>query len=224
MFTKFSNAGVLLDTLNPFVFQRIKNEVREFEKDFENNYDPTDSKDLLRLFQKKRTGYSKDYTLSLELTKLIDTEVLKFIQKFELEFNYFDRMFNFVTNVENHEVQVKLERVWTNIQRAGEFLPLHNHTGIYSFVIWVQAPYNIQDEHDTIANQDLIKNRSAQFEFVYTDVLGKISTHPLPIDKKWEGKICVFPAELYHQVYPFYTSAGLRISLAGNYRLEIIPK
>jgi hypothetical protein len=225
MFAEFQNISALIEQLNPFVFQRIKSEIQNFEAEFKlRNVDVTESKDLLRLFQKKKEGYSQDYVLSEELTNLIDKEVVKLIHRFESKFNYFDKMFNFVANVEHHNVDIKLERLWINFQQAGEFLPLHNHTGVYSFVIWVKAPFDIQDEIDSITNPDLIKNRSAHFEFVYTDTLGKISTYNIPVDKKWEGRICVFPAELYHQVYPFYTTDDARISLAGNYRLEITPK
>jgi hypothetical protein len=80
----------------------------------------------------------------------------------------------------------------------------------------------MSDEKDNTANPDLIKNRTANFEFVYTDALGKVNNYPIPVDRSLEGKICIFPAELQHQVYPFYSSTGVRVSVAGNYRLEIM--
>jgi hypothetical protein len=131
-------------------------------------------------------------------------------------------MFNYSTSIENLETKVSLERIWVNMQRAGEFLPLHHHSGLYSFVIWVTIPFTMSDEKDNTANPDLIKSRTAHFEFVYTDALGKVSNYPVPVDKSLEGKICIFPSELQHQVYPFYSSNGVRVSVAGNYRLEIV--
>jgi hypothetical protein len=222
-FYDLPNVGIYLDTFNPFLFQRIKNEVGEFVAEFKNtNTIDNESKDLLRLFQKKKEGYTADYKLSGELVSLIDKEILKLIHQYELKYQYFDRMFNYSTSIENHEVQIELERIWVNLQRAGEFLPLHNHSGLYSFVIWTSVPYLIADEKDNTANPDLIKNRTANFEFVYTDTLGKVNNYPVPVDTAMEGKICIFPSELQHQVYPFYSSSGVRVSVAGNYRLGIV--
>jgi hypothetical protein len=218
-FYSLPNIGIYLDTFDPFIFQRIKQETNKFLTDFSTELD--ESKDLLRLYHKKQQGYSTNYKLSDELVLLIDKEVLKLLSIYENKYQYFDRLFNFVANAENKEIKLSLERVWVNLQRRGEFLPLHNHSGIYSFVIWTTIPYAMADEKDNIANPDLIKNRTANFEFVYVDALGKINNYPIPVDKTLEGKICIFPSELQHQVYPFYSTDDVRISLAGNYRLEI---
>jgi hypothetical protein len=222
-FYDLPNVGIYLDTFNPFLFQRIKQEATEFIEEFSNTRDvDNESKDLLRLFQKKKEGYSSDYKLSAELVSLVDKEILKLMHQYESKYQYFDRMFNYSTSIEHHQAQLALERIWVNLQRAGEFLPLHNHSGLYSFVIWTSVPYSMSDEKDNTANPDLIKNRTANFEFVYTDALGKVNNYPIPVDRSLEGKICIFPAELQHQVYPFYSSTGVRVSVAGNYRLEIM--
>jgi hypothetical protein len=218
-FYDLPNIGIYVDNFNPFLFQRIKQEVAGFLKDFESA--PNESKDLLRLFQKKRVGYSADYTFSKELVSLLDVEILKLIHQYESKYQYFDRMFNYSANVEGKDLQITLERIWVNMQRKGEFLPLHNHSGLYSFVIWTSVPFDISDEKDNTNNKDLIKNRTANFEFVYVDALGKINNYPIPVDNSLEGKICIFPAELQHQVYPFYSTDNVRVSVAGNYRLDI---
>jgi hypothetical protein len=36
------------------------------------------------------------------------------------------------------------------------------------------------------------------------------------VDNTWEGKMALFPADLNHIVYPFYTSEDYRISISGN--------
>jgi len=38
----------------------------------------------------------------------------------------------------------------------------------------------------------------------------------LNVENGWEGRVVMFPAKLLHVVYPFYTSNGYRISIAGN--------
>ena len=44
--------------------------------------------------------------------------------------------------------------------------------------------------------------------------------HRIPIDSTWEGHIIMFPANLQHCVYPFYTSDDTRISFSGNILLD----
>lgn len=217
------NIGFLLEKLNPFLFQRLKKEVAVFIEDYKKS-DEDSNHDLLRQFHKRKAGYSSQYTLSDSLVQDIKKEVIKLIEKLEYNFHYFEKIFNFTVNVENCEMRLELERIWVNFQSTGEFLPLHNHTGVYSFVIWVHIPFNMADEKDTIINQDLIKSRQGNFEFIYTDALGKISNHTIPVDQSFEGFIAVFPSDLYHQVYPFYSVDGVRVSVAGNFRVEIEKK
>lgn len=214
------NIGVLIDTVNPFLFQRIKRDIKRVRDDVLEKSTET-SKDLLRTFQKKLAGYSYDESLSPDVMRDIDKEIIRLIGVHEEKFGYFVRMFNSVVDIVDRDTQLSVERMWVNIQRKGEFLPLHQHSGLYSFCIWVDVPFDMADEHDHIPNVELIKNRSGMFEFVYTDALGKIKSYGLPVDRSWEGKVCIFPAELHHVVYPFYSSDGVRISIAGNYRLSI---
>jgi hypothetical protein len=46
--------------------------------------------------------------------------------------------------------------------------------------------------------------------------MGKIVQHDMCVDNTWEGKMALFPADLNHIVYPFYTSEDYRISISGN--------
>ena len=52
--------------------------------------------------------------------------------------------------------------------------------------------------------------------------LGNITSHAVPADNEWEGKMALFPAQLNHQVYPFYTSDEYEISISGNVGFSII--
>jgi Putative 2OG-Fe(II) oxygenase len=220
-FVNQPNVGFLVEELNPFVFQRLKKECLAHKQHFEENNKLETSKDLLRAFHKRKLGYTSQYGISPETNKLLTTEICKLIDRFEDKYDYFGRLFNYTVNVEQRETVLELERLWVNFQRPTEFLPLHNHTGLYSFVIWIHIPFDIKDERDTETNAELVNNRTSNFEFIYLDALGKISAHALNIDKQWEGKVAIFPSEMYHQVYPFYTSDDVRISVAGNIRLAI---
>lgn len=110
-----------------------------------------------------------------------------------------------------------LDDVWVNYQQAGEFNPLHDHRGVYSWVIWLELPYTLkqEDAHVPWANPD--KNFAGQFVIHYTDIVGNIKNYPLPTDQRMRNHCAVFPSRLRHSVYPFYTSNQYRISVSGNF-------
>tara|TARA_B100001063_G_scaffold243367_1_gene273829 strand:+ start:249 stop:860 length:612 start_codon:yes stop_codon:yes gene_type:complete len=111
----------------------------------------------------------------------------------------------------------KLESGWVNYQKKYEINPLHNHSGLMSFVMWINIPYNLDEELNLPYVKDsTIKKSATAFTFVYNDIHGRLAQEPFRIDKRGEGKFVVFHSQLYHMVYPFYTSDGYRISIAGN--------
>lgn len=111
---------------------------------------------------------------------------------------------------------LKLNSAWVNFQQKGEFNPLHNHTGLYSFVLWYKIPYYINIEEKAGPGRKSKNQLSGKFQFHYTNILGNITGAALAIDKKWEGQILLFPSLLSHSVYPFYSSNDYRISISGN--------
>ena len=112
--------------------------------------------------------------------------------------------------------KLKLKSAWVNFQQKGEFNPIHNHTGLYSFVLWYKVPYYSNIEEMAGPGRKSKNQLSGKFQFHYTDILGNISGAALPIDKQWEGQILLFPSLLNHSVFPFYSSNDYRISVAGN--------
>ena len=110
---------------------------------------------------------------------------------------------------------------WINFQEKYEYNPIHNHTGVFSYVIWYQIPYYKEDEHRYGAGikKDIRANNNGEFQFVHT-FNNIIYETPLPIDKKMEGYMAIFPSSLNHIVYPFYTSDDYRITLSGNILLH----
>jgi len=105
---------------------------------------------------------------------------------------------------------------WINYQKKYEFNPLHNHSGDFSFVIWIDIPYNIEDEMNLPWCMNSNMPCPSVFSLVYLTPLGKITGKPFYLDKKDSGRMVIFPSEMYHMVYPFYTSDDYRISIAGN--------
>jgi hypothetical protein len=112
----------------------------------------------------------------------------------------------------------KIEPIWTNYMKAGEFNPNHSHPGALAvFVLWMQIPYDIEEEMAVGGYENpKYPAKNSCFEFTYSKLDGTIINKPIYVDKSYEGMIIMFPSTLMHCVYPFRTSDGERISIAGN--------
>ncbi len=116
------------------------------------------------------------------------------------------------------KTKLLLNKFWVNYQYQTEFNPLHHHTGVYSFVIWMKIPYSWDEQiklpqFRDIKEQDI---KAGNFEFEFTDVLGHVMTSGFQLSPKLEGFMVFFPARLRHCVYPFYEIEEPRISISGN--------
>ena len=109
-----------------------------------------------------------------------------------------------------------LNNWWVNYQKKHEFNPIHNHSGVYSFVIWLKIPTDSKKQNDLHIGQDRNGNVVSDFEFSYTDMLGKLQGYVYKMDKKREGTMLFFPSALRHAVYPFFECDEDRISVSGN--------
>jgi hypothetical protein len=121
----------------------------------------------------------------------------------------------------NKNCEFFLNSFWVNFQKKYEFNPLHNHGGVFSFVIWLKIPFNTKKEKNLPFVKHANVSKAADFEFNYTDLLGDITSWSYAIDKKSEGRMLFFPSKLQHQVYPFYTSNKDRVSVSGNICLNV---
>ena len=116
-------------------------------------------------------------------------------------------------------MEYTLEQWWVNYQKQHEFNPLHDHTGAYSFVIWLKIPTEFEDQNKNEVNNSPEKS---SFSFVYTNILGQICSEVIPLGKKYEGQIVFFPSCLKHSVQPFYDCEDDRISISGNIVLKML--
>ena len=112
--------------------------------------------------------------------------------------------------------------MWINFQKKHEQFSLHDHNGNLSFVMWVQIPYDLQEELKPPPpnSKILFPISSSLFNFVYTDTYGAVITKKIKVDKSYEGTIIMFQSNLKHLVYPFHTSDDYRISISGNLNAE----
>jgi len=112
-----------------------------------------------------------------------------------------------------------LGRLWVNFQKKYEFNPLHDHGGMFSFVIWMKIPYEWENEKEL----PWVKgSRSETTVGNFALVDPSMSNHTFFMNKDMEGYCVFFPSNFSHMVYPFYTSDEERISISGNvyFKLE----
>lgn len=147
----------------------------------------------------------------------------KELEKFIINMQYeYEKTFPGLSDVGvfNDDVPFELTKAWFNYQHKGEFIPQHTHTGIYSYNIWLQIPYKYEEEvvkNGKNVTEDLLRC----FELTYLTVDGKFKFHNIPLSKEDEGTIIMFPSRLPHIVYPFYSTEGTRISVAGNIMFRV---
>ena len=115
-----------------------------------------------------------------------------------------------------------LDSIWSNIQEAREFNPVHQHTGNFSFVIYTRndledlSVEEIQDnEYDNkIVDYDNQKPLAGIIELFYGEGNWMNWTSFTHVPKR--GDILIFPSWLRHTVYAHYETGKIRISVAGN--------
>ena len=151
---------------------------------------------------------------------------------YDIVFNQVDnpKMFAFINmevrkiykriGLENVRLEPYLTKLWVNFQKKGEFQPIHNHSGVFSFVIWMDIPYHSKDEGNLPTAKTSDKNhRGGNFSFAFSDGTHRsLGEHTIEMSPEMNGYCCFFPSDLCHQVYPFYTSDKDRISISGNIR------
>ena len=109
---------------------------------------------------------------------------------------------------------------WVNYQKQNEFNPIHNHQGVYSFVIWRKIPYDSKKQNLKDIARGSNNPQIGNFQFVYADILGRSESHEYRLSPEYEGTMLFFPAELDHMVYPFYDCDEDRISISGNIMID----
>jgi len=187
--------------------------------------------------KKKQVCVKKDLAGSISHSyKLEDPQNLIIENLFNVLFNPIDNpsMHNFINRelesayikvvlTSTSEMKPCLNGLWVNFQKKGEFQPVHQHDGMFSFVIWMDIPYDYEDEAKLPFSNPKGHPRGGNFSFVYkNNIKRSVTEHVIQMSPKMNGYCCFFPSDLCHQVHPFYTSDKERISISGNIAFEIV--
>ena len=114
-----------------------------------------------------------------------------------------------------------MDSFWVNFMKQHEFNPMHNHSGVYSFVIFMKIPTVWKEQCEIPFVKESNSPKASAFEFVYIDIMGNIRPYTYSLDSSSEGTMLFFPAEMNHQVYPFYNCEEERITISGNIVYDI---
>lgn len=201
-FVEFPNLGYLTTKFTDAELLPIKKEIKKIRSNFSKH----------QKFNHNLVGQIKEEYQIKESLESLSKLIMPFVSEYEKKYNFIESVFF----IDNFPKTFELDNVWVNFQKKYEFNPLHYHTGILSFVIWINVPYLREDEN---ANNLASIHTKGSFHFVFSNILGINNMYEIPISKEYENVMILFPSNLVHEVYPFYTSNDYRISLSGNIRL-----
>jgi len=200
--------GWLETTLPKTVMMRLRNYIETAKKD---DIQKTIKKDLAGNISKSLTIEDKDNWF---FQSVLVPHVQEFVKRYP----------SFLSSAfvpESSSVPFLLSNFWVNFQKQHEFNPMHNHSGVYSFVVFMKIPTVWKEQCEIPFVKESNSPKASAFEFVYTDIMGTISQYTYCLNSSFEGIMLFFPAEMMHQVYPFYNCEEERITISGNIVYDI---
>ena len=224
----------MLDSIPDDIMHELSNIVRDIE---ESNFNKEKFNDYLAGeiekefsvdFNSKINHYLQEtFTFYEAQSSIVKNEMFSFQDSIFREFLDALDQYMISTNTNNtlkfsphYLPEITVQKPWVNFQRKGEYNPMHNHSGLLSYVIWYKIPFYMEDEENLSGFRSDNRTSNGKFNFYssYSDSRGPgiLAHFPLSVDKRYEGTICVFPSSLNHSVNPFYSSDEYRITFSGN--------
>ena len=118
------------------------------------------------------------------------------------------------------DLKLYIHDLWINFQGKHEFNPIHNHSGLLSFIIFVSIPYFAKQQEQISPGKKSNSDRAGMLEFIFNEGITN-KTEVFKVDKTWEQCGLIFPSNTMHCVYPFFGFNEYRITMAGNIRFAI---
>ena len=96
------------------------------------------------------------------------------------------------------QTKLILNSFWVNYQFKTEFNPYHDHTGVYSFAIWLKIPYDWEEQRKLPQYVDMSDEniKAGCFEFEYIDYLAGVKNLSYRLSPESEGVMLFFPNKL----------------------------
>jgi len=106
--------------------------------------------------------------------------------------------------------ELKLESLWINFSKMGDYNPPHTHSGVLSFVIFCDVPkeiFSVQPDSNTKHAGNIVFQHGEQMTpLMGTDVFME----------PYNNLMFIFPAKLIHYVPAYFVDVE-RISVSGNF-------
>ena len=183
------------------------------------------SMDTLNYYRNFVGNTSNNYNLAGHLEKQIRIEDMPWEVKEDIMSHFYrqevQRYMRIHKDTSHPLLPIGLESVWINYQKKHEFNPMHNHGGLFSFVIFINIPYDLEEEDKFFPEKQ--DPKTSRLSFVVNSPMGVPEELAINVDQGFVGKMIFFDAKLPHMVYPFYTSDGERITASGNVVYEREP-
>lgn len=132
----------------------------------------------------------------------------------EKYFKEYGAPFKFKTT---HYHQLAFSRFWCRASNEGDYQSIHDHQGVFTFVVWLKIPFDPDVER---AVQPGFRPEAGDFVITYPDTCGQLQKRNFVLSENAEGKMLFFPSDMNHIVYPHYTTKDYRIALAGDIVLD----
>jgi len=182
------------------------------------NYIETAKKNPINVNDSLAGNITKSLDLKDKDNWFYETILIPLINKFMNSYPLYIKDYDYILT---ESVPCCLETFWVNFQKENEFNPMHNHGGIFSFVVWVKIPTDWREQHTLPISANSTLPRASDFALQYTSMLGNISETSYLLDNTSEGRMLFFPSKMMHNVYPFYNCAEERISISGNIGFDV---
>lgn len=195
----FPNFPLWQTKLSDEILEPIKLEIDQIKLDFDNSIS----------HNQILVGNLDHSYLLVDSKQRIEEIVIPVVREYIYSYNYIhlDKTTIF---------ELYLNNVWVNFQKKHEFNPPHNHHGDFSFIIWIDIPYHIEEEYAVAPGSKSSDFIPGHVCFQFLNTLGNISNFNIPADKTFNNTMLIFPANFTHYVTPFYSTDSYRISLSGN--------
>ncbi len=166
-------------------------------------------------YQHKLAGNIKEEWSLETVIPIFNSYIINLINKHPIHLQTLERERKKFIN-QDKVPPLQLNSFWVNFQKKHEFNPVHNHNGLFSFVIFVKIPYDLEKELKEGPGSLSNSNYTSCLQFHVTNLLGRHYDEVVYVDKSYEGGVYFFNAETMHCVYPFFTSDDYRITVSGN--------
>ena len=163
---------------------------------------------------------SEELAFDDEIIRIAQEGLGQFVGKYQNYTEYRNSMGAKTLDTENNNYGLQIASGWFVRQFENEYNPLHIHTGArLSCVGYLKLPDGIEEEWE----EDYKDHHPANghIQFAYGTASGYTCTNF--IIKPQVGDFYVFPSQLFHCVYPFYTK-GERRSFSMNMNFIEVPK